>query len=505
MNTLNEKIQAIKTLSQGISLLYVEDNSGLRANIVQLLGKVFTNISSAKDGLDGYKIFKKTKPKLVITDINMPTMSGLEMAKKIKEEEPDTKIIYITAHNEKEYLLEAIDVGVFRYLSKPAKVNQLLDALYNALKTIRHEENKHLYDSQLHDIFNYQNNLLIMFQNGHPVIVNQRFLDFFAVEDLNEFLEKHSMDAILKAHQGFLCSTDKQSWYEEAFANPGKLFHTKVADDQDEQHHLIMKLREIPHKKDSAIVSLDDVTELNLLGLFDKDATSSDKVLQDKKTVLKFMKIIRDNNAEVKLHNFYRGLTITNPTVIVHMDDEHVVVKTSYLQLKIVKLVKNMTISCEIFPSAVLCKSVKEIDFDKQTITFSNMQFIKRSGADRKNIRLEPGSDESVTLFIEGSKFFGEITIVDISVVSLKLELTTLPPAFETGMNVNISMVLPTRKAPLSINTPATVYRIDELTRAFHVVLMFELNELKHNCVSEYLANRQMTLIREFKALGIRA
>lgn len=503
---VSERLLEIQKLAKDITVLYVEDNAGLRTNIVQLLGKVFVNILSAADGLEGYELFKKNKPKLVITDINMPKMSGLEMAKKIKTEEPDTKIIYITAYNEKEHLLEAINVGTFRYLSKPAKVNQLLDALYDTLKAIRYEENRHLYDTQLQDIFNYQNNLLIMFQNGHPVIVNQRFLDFFGVDDLNDFLKKHtSMDFMLKAHQGFLFSTGEHTWYEEASANPGKLFHTKMVDHQEQNRHLIMKLREVPHKENSVIVSLDDVTELNLLVLFDKNAVDNDKVLQDKKTVLKFMKIVSENNAEVKLHNFYRGLTITNPTVIVHMDDEQVVVKTSYSQLKIVKLVKNMTISSEVFPSAVLCKSVKEIDFDKQMITFSDMQFIQRSGNDRKNIRLEPEGNEKVTLFIDDKKFFGEIRIVDISIVSLKLELSALPPHFEKEIAVNISLVLPTSTAPLSINTAATVYRIDELERSFHIVVLFELNEVKHKGMAEYLSNRQMSLIREFKALEIKA
>lgn len=502
---MNEKVLEVKSLAKDITVLYVEDNPGLRENIVQLLSKIFTHILSAQDGAEGYEVFKKHKPRLVITDINMPKMSGLEMAKRMRSEEPDTKIICITAFNEKEYLQEAINAGVFRYLPKPAKVNQLIDALYDALKAIQYEENKHLYDTQLHDIFNYQNNLLIMFQNGHPVIVNQRFLDFFDVENLDDFLEKYSsMDFILKEHQGFLYTTDERTWYEEASANPGKLFHTKIIDHQEQNHHLIMKLREVPHKKGSTIVSLDDVTELNLLGLYDKNATDKDKILQDKKTVLKFMKIITENNAEVKLHNFYRGLTITNPTVIVHMDDEQIVVKTSYSQLKIVKMVKSTTISSDVFPSAVLCKSVKEIDFDKQMITFSDMQFIQRSGNDRKNIRLEPEGHETATLFVDDKKFYGEIRIVDISIVSLKLELNALPPHFEIGMEVTISMVLPTSKALLSINTRATLYRIDELDHSFHIVVLFELNELKHKGMSEYLSNRQMSLIREFKALEIK-
>lgn len=503
---MSEKILELKAFAQEITLLYVEDNAGLRANIEQFLGKIFANVVVASDGLEGYTLFREHKPQLVITDINMPNLTGLEMAQKIKAEEPDTKIIYITAFDDKEHLLQAIHIGVYRYLSKPAKVNVLIDTLYDAVKAIHYEENKHLFENQLKDIFNYQNNLLIMFQNALPVIVNKRFTDFFGVESLDEYLKKNTaVSTMLKAHEGFLYSTDERTWHEEASANPGKLYHTKITNHKGESRHLIMKLREMPHKKGSAVVSFDDVTELNLLGLFDKNSADNDKALQDKNTVLKFMKIVSENNAEIKLHNFYRGLTITNPAVISHIDDEKVIVKTSYSQLKIVKLVKNMTISSDVFPLAVLCKSVKEIDFDKQTITFVDMQFIPRSGNDRKNIRLEPEDNHSLTLFFDDKKFFGEIRIVDISIVSLKIELNALPPGITVDQVVNISMVLPTSTAPLNINTPAAIYRIDEFKRNFHMVLLFELNELKHKKLLEYLANRQMTLIREFKAMEINA
>ncbi|MDD5051312.1 MAG: response regulator [Sulfuricurvum sp.] len=500
----NEKLKELKNLAEDICVLYVEDNSGLRQNIQQLLHKLFTNVFVAEDGLEGYQVFSQYKPKLIITDINMPKMNGLDMAKKIKVEEPNTKIIYITAYSEKEYLFQAIEAGVYRYLPKPAKVNQLIDALYEAVKSVHYEESKHLFDNQLKDIFNYQNNLLLMFKNGKPVIVNQRFLDFFSVENIEEFFHHNpSLESMLKEHQGFLYTTETGTWFETAVQNPGKLYHTKIIDHNNENRHLIMKLREIPEKQGSVIVSFDDVTELNLLGLYDKDSAANDKAQQDKKTVLKFMKIVNENHAEVKLHNFYRGLTITNPAVIVLLDDERVILKTSYSQLKIVKLVKNMTISSEIFPSAVLCKLVQEVDFDKQTIHLTNMQFIQRSGNDRQNTRLEPEENHKISLFLEEKKFFGEIKIIDISIVSVKLELNALPPAIAVDQEVNISMVLPTPGAPLNINTPAKIYRIDEYKRHFHIVLIYNLSELAHKNLMEYLAQRQMALIREFKALEI--
>lgn len=501
----NDKIVELKKLAEGISLLYVEDNDGLRHNIIELLQKIFGNVHSASDGQEGYELSRARKPNIVITDINMPNVNGLEMARKIKADEPGTKIIYVTAYDDKPHLIEAIEIGVFRYLPKPAKAVELIDALYDAVKAISFETGKQSYDRMLKDIFNYQNNLLLMFSHDSPIIVNQRFLDFFGVGSLNAFNEKFpKLEELLQPHKEFLFTTESGTWFQKAKENAGKLYHAKLINHHNEPRHLIMKLRSVPEKGEMYIVSFDDVTELNLLALYDKEAVDHDKMMRDIKTILKFMKIVRENNADVKLHNFYRGLTITNPAVIVSLDDEEVTVKTSLNQLKIVKLVKNMTISSEVFPKAVLCKSVKGMSFEEQTIVFDKMQFIERSGNDRKYVRLEPEEDHSVTLFFDDRKFYGEIRIVDISIVSVKVELNALPPGIVIGQNIRTSFVLPTTKGPLPINTPAAIYRIDDVKRGFQIVLMYELGGNAHQGLNDYLVSRQVALIREFKGMEVK-
>ncbi|MDD2358423.1 MAG: response regulator [Thiovulaceae bacterium] len=501
---MSTKLEELQTLTEGIDILYIEDNEGLRKNVEQILLKIFSKVLVAGDGLEGYKSFVKYKPQLIITDIKMPKVDGLSMAKRIKREEPNTKIIYVTAHDDKENMLQAIEAGVFRYLPKPTKVNQLIDTLHDAITLIHYEESKQIFANMLKDIFNYQNNLLIMFEKKQPIIVNQRFLDFFGIMNLEEFLQKYPfLDQLLKEHESFLYSTEHSTWFETAMQTPGKLYHTKMIQNNDETRHLIMKLLEIPEKKESIIVSFDDVTELNLMALYDKDATVRDKARQDKKSVLTLMNLVNENHTEVKLHNFYRGLTITNPAVIIFIDDEKVIVKTCHSQLKIVKIVKNMTISSDIFPSAVLCKTIKEIDFDKGIITFSDMQFIERSGNDRQNIRLEPEENHVATLFLEGKKFFGETKIVDISIVSVKLEIDALPPKMEIDQEVNIAIVLHPSGAPVNLNVIAKIYRIDEYRRRYHIIALFKPQGMAHKQLLDYLAQRQMTLIREFKSLDI--
>lgn len=502
---MSEILQELKKFGADYSLLYIEDNEGLRTNVAKLLSKFFKDVYTAENGKEGFDLFKKHQPDVIITDINMPEMNGLEMAQKIHDISPSSKMIVMSAHEEVEYLHQAIDAGVFRFLNKPAKTDILLQTLYDVILVIQREEDNILLQVQLQDIFNYQNNIIIMIKEKKPTLVNHRFLDFFDVESIKDFFAKgYTLDSLLLEHNEFLYSTEEKTWFEQACENPGKLFHTKVKNHQDQARHLILKARKIPNKEDHYVLSFDDVTELNLMRLFDKDSAASDMALQDNLAVLKMMKIVLENSAELKVHNFYRGLTITNPAVVTKADDEGTVIKTSYAQLKIVQLIKNTVLTSEVFPTPVLIKAVDKVDFDQQTISFTQMQFLARSATERKNIRLEPEQDHKVSVFFEERKFTTECKIIDISISSAKIEVSALPPGVEEGVTLNLAIVLPTGASPLVINTSATLFRIDEHTRSYDMVALFELHGPTLDKLTSYMAKRQMALIREFKSLELK-
>nr|MDA3908470.1 response regulator [Sulfurimonas sp.] len=355
---IGDKIKTIKKLSKDINLLYVEDNIGLCANMQKLLERVSDNVIIANDGEEGYKQFLEHEPKIIITDINMPKMNGFKMIKKIQALKPECKIIILSAHDEKKHLHAAINLDVFRYLNKPAKIQELIDTLYDTVLSIHKEENRRLFLNQLQNIFNYQNNIVVMMFEGRFILPNQRFLEFFGVDSLEEFNEKFDMNKLLLEHKEFLYSTDAGPWYETAIKNPETLFHTKIENHEGIKRHLILKSRDVPEKEGHYILSLDDVTELNLMALFDNEAANNDNIIQDKMAVITFMKIVKNNSAEVKIHNFYKGLTIVNPAVLIKITDDEIVLKTVNSQLKILQLTKFTTISSEIFPQSVVCRSI---------------------------------------------------------------------------------------------------------------------------------------------------
>ena len=112
-----------------LSLLYVEDEPVTRSTIAAMLERQIRTVYQAGDGRAGLEAFKAHRPEVVITDIRMPVMGGLDMAREIRALAPRTHIIVTTAHNDTEFFLDAIDIGIDQYVLKPVSRDLLFAAI----------------------------------------------------------------------------------------------------------------------------------------------------------------------------------------------------------------------------------------------------------------------------------------------------------------------------------------------------------------------------------------
>ncbi|HED7180617.1 TPA: response regulator transcription factor [Campylobacter jejuni] len=110
-------------------ILVVEDEIKTRESMINILSERFSKVIGAQNGDEGLKKFKKFKPDLVITDIAMPIMDGLDMTREIKEISDDVPIVVLSAYSEKERLLRSIDIGIDKYLIKPVDIEELFKVL----------------------------------------------------------------------------------------------------------------------------------------------------------------------------------------------------------------------------------------------------------------------------------------------------------------------------------------------------------------------------------------
>ncbi|NVJ53152.1 MAG: response regulator [Campylobacteraceae bacterium] len=113
---MQDKIEKLRALK----LLFVEDEEDLIEIISDTLDKLDTNYLTAKNGEEALKIIEENPDlSMVITDINMPVMNGLEMIEELKKKDINLPIIVMSAHTEIEYINKAKELGVNDYLLKP--------------------------------------------------------------------------------------------------------------------------------------------------------------------------------------------------------------------------------------------------------------------------------------------------------------------------------------------------------------------------------------------------
>lgn len=118
-----------------VKVMIADDHSMIREGLKQLLELEgdFQVIAEACDGVDCMEKLETILPDILLLDINMPQMNGLEVLKKMKEKKVRVKVLVLTVHNEVEYLLKAVDIGVNGYLLKDSESSELKKAILSVV------------------------------------------------------------------------------------------------------------------------------------------------------------------------------------------------------------------------------------------------------------------------------------------------------------------------------------------------------------------------------------
>ena len=146
----------IKKFYKNIKILYVEDDEIARENGIEYLENFFEQIYEASDAIIALQLYEKHKPDIIITDIQMPKLNGLEFVKRIRQKDKNTQIIIITAFCDKDYLLKAIELGLVKYLVKPVKEKEFEEALFLCIDSLENNQSNivKLQEDTYFDMFN---------------------------------------------------------------------------------------------------------------------------------------------------------------------------------------------------------------------------------------------------------------------------------------------------------------------------------------------------------------
>jgi len=116
-----------------LRLLIAEDNIGIRAKVVSTLEVEYSIVGAVGDGQELLDVESTCNPDVIILDISMPTMNGIEAATRLRQRGSTAKIVFLTVHEEPDFLKAAIAVGALGYVIKSRLVNDLQMAVKEAM------------------------------------------------------------------------------------------------------------------------------------------------------------------------------------------------------------------------------------------------------------------------------------------------------------------------------------------------------------------------------------
>ena len=171
-------------------LLYIEDDPEIQAYIAEFLECYSSNLHLAKSAEEGEELYNKIKPDVILLDINLPGMSGIDLARQLRKTDNKTRIIISTAYTDKDFLLTAIELNLTRYLVKPVTSIELIEALSKAAdecpsKTI-----------DLGEDFYYDYSQRTLYNKDKPVVLRRKemqLLEYF-IRHFNKIISYEQLE-----------------------------------------------------------------------------------------------------------------------------------------------------------------------------------------------------------------------------------------------------------------------------------------------------------------------
>lgn len=163
--TFKETIRDIAKHAEGLKVLYVEDDSLIRENTHSFLSMLFTSVDTACNGKEGLELYEKEHHDLVISDVLMPEMNGIEMSRRIKNIDPSQSIVITSATEESSHLLELINIGVSQFILKPMKIEQMGEVLHAVVMNLYNARKVEDFTHTLEKEVVHQSNLLEQYKD----------------------------------------------------------------------------------------------------------------------------------------------------------------------------------------------------------------------------------------------------------------------------------------------------------------------------------------------------
>ncbi len=178
------------------TILYVEDDLHIRGYFVEFLKRYCKKIYESDNSEDALELYHKHTPDILLLDINLPKMSGIELAHIIRKSDKKTRILMSTAYTNTKFMLKAIELDITRYLVKPVTRDDLFEAFDKAIQEIETRGEKVSIDIYLGRGFIYHRVDNSIIRDDKITILRKReieLLEFF-INHANETIQYNTLE-----------------------------------------------------------------------------------------------------------------------------------------------------------------------------------------------------------------------------------------------------------------------------------------------------------------------
>ncbi len=212
------KLIEIEEETLKLSLLYVEDNPEARSSTLLILEQFFQNIDIAVDGRDGFDKFQSGKYDLIMTDINMPRLNGIEMIRLIRGIDISVPILVLSAHNEQNFFTDGIKAGIEGYLLKPIDISQFIDIMSRVIERIKLRRENEEYKMNLEAMVKAQTKeIKVKAERLYYQALTDQLTGLYNSAMLGQLLEKSSYNFLILMDIVNFSTINKQ--YGKKFGN----------------------------------------------------------------------------------------------------------------------------------------------------------------------------------------------------------------------------------------------------------------------------------------------
>ncbi|ABK45434.1 response regulator receiver modulated diguanylate cyclase [Magnetococcus marinus MC-1] len=181
-----------KFTANKLHVLYVEDEATIREELSSYLKRRVTLLQVASNGEEALEMFKRSKPDLVITDIRMPRMDGLQLAEAIRALDTDIPIMVTTAYNDERFFLKAISIGIDEFILKPTQPDLLSQAIAKLTKHIEIKRESQRHQQFVEMLLESLPAFILVVNDSEIEHANSPFLHFLGLSHMEQLDPKGS-------------------------------------------------------------------------------------------------------------------------------------------------------------------------------------------------------------------------------------------------------------------------------------------------------------------------